>query len=64
MAERKSRYPGRAVVERTVAAAIEAGVEIGGLELDARGVIRILAPGSATPRQVDDYAEWRRQRDW
>lgn len=53
----KSNYPRKAKIVGTIAAAREAGIKVGGFEVDPDGTIRILTE-RASPAANDAYDRW------
>ena len=60
MAQRQQRYPRRAVIERMIATARSAGINVDGFEVDPDGGIRIVTGRQA--QDVSAYDRWKAGR--
>lgn len=60
-ARAKAAYPRRSVIERAITAAKDAGIKVGGFEVDPDGTVRVLSE-RAVPAADDAYAKWAAKR--
>ncbi|MEA1083249.1 hypothetical protein SFC76_03165 [Sphingomonas sp. CD22] len=60
-ARAKAAYPRRSVIDRAITAAKDAGMKIGGFEVDPDGTVRILTERTL-PAADDAYAKWAAKR--